>query len=516
MNERRDLITIMFGRGVQILTSLVSIRLLTSLLSTEEVGRIFILGSLTSFFALLLINPIGMYINRKTHDWYRNKTMQRNLYLFWLYLLAVILFAVFFLLLLKNTVGVGIEITWVWVLLVVIGHLLFNTANVTIITILNMLGRRIWFVAFTLLTIWVGLGAAFLFIITMSATAEYWVLGLVLGQAVIFFASYWYLTRRCLKNQLPAYEPLSVFANSIFKINSRMLNYLSDMTQSEPLITLRGNMISTVFHFAWPVAIAASLWWVHTQSYRFVLGHLGGLGALGLFAIGYGIAAKIMAVFESIFTQYYHPVFYKEISTADTEGKRISWNKFAAYLFPGALLMVVFIIACAPFLTKLLVAAEFQESARFILWGALAELARVLGSGFSMIAHAQMKTGWLILPAITGATLALGGVFLLSQWDPQTGTGIALVIAGFAMALHLACKLHRKIAFNLPWRRIFISIALSAPLLVGLLGFDTLNDHLTYARSFIVLALAGIYLLIAQYLMATHWLGSAEIKEVAP
>ena len=518
MNERRDLITIMFGRGAQIVTSLVSIRLLTSLLSTEEVGRVFILGSLTSFFALLLINPIGMYINRKTHDWYRNKTMQRNLSLFWLYLLVVVLFTSFVLLLFKSTVGVGIEIAWFWVLMVVIGRLLFNTANVTLTTILNMLGYRIWFVAFTLLTIWVGLGLTFLFITTRSATAEYWILGLILGQAVISFMSYWYLIRHCLKDPLRVYGRLSSSwaAKSIFQINPRLPNSPKNMPQSESLIVLRGNMISTVFHFAWPLAITAGLWWVHTQSYRFVLGHLGGLGALGLFVVGYGIAAKIMVAFESIFTQYYHPIFYKEISTADAEGKRISWNKFAAYLFPGALLVVMFIIACAPFLTKILVAAEFQDSARFILWGALAEFARVLGSGFSMIAHAQMKTTWLIPPAITGATSALGGVLLLAQWDSQTGTGIALVIAGFAAALHLAYKLHKKVAFSLPWRRIFISIALSAPLVVGLLAFNALNNHSSYIQSFIALAVAGVYLLIAQYMIATHWLGSTEIKEVAP
>ncbi len=228
---------------------------------------------------------------------------------------------------------------------------------------------------------------------------------------------------------------------------------------------------------------------------------------MGLFAVGYGIAASITAAFESVFDQYYFPIFYKEISTADLEGRRVSWNRFAAYLFPGTLLMAAFIIACAPYLVKLLVAQQFHEAQRFILWGGLAELARVLARGFSMMAHAEMKTTWLIPAGTTGAIVALGAGLTLAQWGPQTGIGIALTIAGFAMAVHLALRLHKEVAFNLPWRRIFISLALSTPLLVGLLMYvNPLIVQPSYTQSVVVLVVAGSYLVVAQYLMVTRWL----------
>ncbi len=269
-------------------------------------------------------------------------------------------------------------------------------------------------------------------------------------------------------------------------------------------------------HFAWPLAITSGLGWVQGQSYRFVLGHFGGLGALGLFAVGYGIAAAIMGAFYDIFILYYYPIFYKEISTADSEGKRLSWNKFAAYLFPAAILMAAFIIACAPYLAKLLVAAEFLDGGRFILWGALAQLAFVVGGNFQLIAHAEMKTTWLIPAGITGAIVAMGGVLALAQWDPQVGTGIALTIAGFAMAAHLAIRLHKKVAFNLPWRRIFISLAFSAPLLVSLLVYaNPIIGQPSYIQSIVVLVIAGSYLAATQYLMLTRWLDSVKTKSGA-
>ena len=491
MHERGDFIVIMLGRGLQALTAVVAIRLMTSLLSPEEAGRYYILITLTTFFALFLINPMGMYINRKTHDWHRNRTMQSNLYLYWLYLLVIAFFALFVLLLLRSTIGLGMEITWLWLLAVIAGSLLFNTGNVTITTILNMLGNRIGFVVFTLLTMWVGMGLAVLFTTKIAGNAEYWLFGAILGQLVIFLVAYGYLTRE--------------------------LNNAKDGPHSKPVGIPQWETLLPVLRFAWPVAITAGAGWVQMQSYRFVLGHFGGLGELGLFAVGYGIGASFMlGAFFTIFLQYYYPIFYGEISTADREGRRASWDKFAAYLFPAALLMAAFAIACAPYLTKLMVAAEFQDCGRFILWGVLAHFAFVVGSSFSMIAHAEMRTIWLIGPAVTGAILALVGILLLSRWNPQTGTGIALTAAGFAMSAYLAVRLHREIAFSFPWRRIFISIALSAPLLAGLIGgLNRLYDPPTYLQSIIVLSVAGIYLLIGQSLVATHWLGKAQTEKVA-
>jgi O-antigen/teichoic acid export membrane protein len=485
--ERRHLITIMLGRGLQAVTGVVAIRLLTSFLPPEEAGRCFILLSLSDFFALFLISPMGNYINRKTHEWHRNGTIQNNLHLYWLYLLGVALFAFFFLLLLESTVGLGIDITWLWLLALVAGGLLFNTANVTVTTILNMLGNRIWFVIFTLLTLWVGLGLSFFFTSKINTQAEYWLAGVILAQFLIFFLSYRYLTRSLNRSR-------------------------NEPRPGLPSIPKFSTMLPP-FHFAWPLAIVAGLSWVQSQSYRFVLGHFGGLEALGLFAVGYGIAASITIVFESIFDQYYFPIFYKEVSTADLEGRKTSWNRFAAYLFPGALVMTAFIIACAPYLIKLLVAPQFHEAGRFILWGGLAELTRLLARGFSMMAHAEMKTTWLIPASITGAIVALGGVLALAQWDPQGGTGIALTVAGFAMLLHLAIRLHKEVAFNLPWRRIFISIALSAPLLVVLLVYvNPLIGQPTYVQAIMVLVIAGSYLAAVQYLMATRWINSVKIK----
>ncbi|MFC1952558.1 hypothetical protein ACFLWR_00305 [Chloroflexota bacterium] len=457
---------------------------MTALLSAEEVGRYYIMLSLTSFFALLLVGPMGHYVNRKLLVWQQYGTIMRNLPLYWIYLVGCTTVAFLILLPIKVFAGINIEISWFWIMIIVAGNILCNTANLTITTTLNLLGNRIWYFTFTLLTLWGGLGLSALFIYRIGAKAEYWLLGLIISQFAVFVLAYWYLARSSdlLKN------------DTTLKFTRKLKTLPKIETLLPPL------------QFAWPLSIVAGLSWVQTQSYRFVLSHFGGLEVLGLFAVGYGLATAIMAAFQQVFNIYYGPIFYKAISSQNSEQRRVSWNKMAAYLFPGAIIMTSFIIACAPYLTRLLVTTEFLDSAQFLLWGALTQLAFVVGSNMQLIAHAEMKTTWLIPSGITGAIVALTCILVLVQWDPQLGTGIGLTAAGFTVVVHLAIQLHKQVPYQLPWKRLFISLAFSTPLLIILLLYiNPLISKPSYAQSIIIITFAGVYFLIVQYLLATRW-----------
>ena len=69
-----------------------------------------------------------------------------------------------------------------------------------------------------------------------------------------------------------------------------------------------------LFHFAWPVAISVGFNWLQTQGYRFLMADTLGLVDLGLFVVGYGISAGLIAAFESVLTTYFQPKFYKNVS----------------------------------------------------------------------------------------------------------------------------------------------------------------------------------------------------------
>src|SRR5574340_542388 len=67
--DGRRMAVILFGRAAQFLLALAMMRVATTLLSPEEMGRMSLVTTTTAFFALFLINPVGMFINRRLHAW---------------------------------------------------------------------------------------------------------------------------------------------------------------------------------------------------------------------------------------------------------------------------------------------------------------------------------------------------------------------------------------------------------------------------------------------------------------
>src|SRR5580698_3094950 len=66
---RKQFVGIFVGRGAQFLLALATVRVGTTLLSPAEMGRVSLVVTTTGFFIFLLVNPVGMFINRRLHSW---------------------------------------------------------------------------------------------------------------------------------------------------------------------------------------------------------------------------------------------------------------------------------------------------------------------------------------------------------------------------------------------------------------------------------------------------------------
>ena len=69
--------------------ALAMMRVATMLLSPEEMGKISLVLTTTAFFALFLVNPVGMFINRRIHAWKANGAARYYLTRYASYLLLV-------------------------------------------------------------------------------------------------------------------------------------------------------------------------------------------------------------------------------------------------------------------------------------------------------------------------------------------------------------------------------------------------------------------------------------------
>ena len=465
------MILIIFGRAAQFVLLLLVMRVATSYLPPDEMGRLSLITAATAFFALFLVNPVGMFINRRFHSWDALGHAKYYLKLHWLYLLVVSLVAAASLAALNRIHAFGFQFNTAWLLVLVCGSLLFNTINQTAIPSLNLLELRGRFITLTLATIGASLVSSFLLVSVFLPTAEFWLLGLLIGQ-------------------------------SLFAVIGVKLFF--DKLQPESPVQMPSRAhLKLLFHFAWPVAISVGFNWLQTQGYRFLVADSLGLAALGLFVAGYGISAGLMAAFESVLATYFQPKFYKRVSNNDRADQSVAWNKYAGAILPSLMLVTFLLVGLAPELTRFMVGPAYQSASQFVVWGVLAEGARVLAGVYSMSAHAKMKTRLLLLPNLLGAVICIALIWALTPAMGAHGVGLALSLAGLGMVVAMHFLMNVALEMKLPYRLVLKGAAMGATLFsIAAAGRWALGgtDSLTSA-SFLIVGTGLVFLPMFYWLL---------------
>lgn len=410
---------------MQFLLALATLRVATTLLTPEEMGKVSLVLTTIAFFAMFLVNPVGMFINRRLHAWQANGTARAYLERYTGYLVVVAIIAAITLPLVDMTGWVNFGIPQAWLIALVCGSLIFNTINQTSIPSLNMLGETRGFVVLSVATLAASFACAVALVETVQTTAQYWVMGLLLGQVLLAV------------------------------VGTQMLFAKLDRhggATSSPAIN--GRHLQVLFEFAWPVALAAGLGWVQSQGYRYIMESHLGMAQLGLFVAGYSISAGMIAGFESILTTYFQPRLYRDANKGHPAEQAQAWRRYASAVIPSLILTVALIVLLAPELTRIFLGESFQEAASFVVWGALAEAARVLAGVYSLIAHVYMRTRWLIVPTAVGAALSIVLCALLIPQLGAKGAGIALAVAGFIVVVLLHVLLGHRAGGGVPLRAI--------------------------------------------------------------
>lgn len=466
------LITIIVGRAAQFLIALITLRVATTLLSPEEMGKVALVATTTAFFALLLINPVGMFINRRLHAWQASGHGVGYLVRYAGYIALVATIAAISLPLFVMTGLISFGIPTVWLIALVCGSVIFNTVNQTTIPCLNLLGDSRRFILLTVATLIASFVAAVTLVLTVQRTAEYWMLGILLGQALLALVG-----TRDLFAQLGR-SNLASIQQPIHRQHFRSL-----------------------FAFSWPVAIAAGLGWVQAQGYRYLMVDDLGLAQVGLFVAGYGLSAGIIAGFESVLTTYFQPRLYRDANAATPQLQTEAWRRYAAAVIPSLVLTVGLLIALAPDLTRLLLGQRFQGAASFVIWGALAEAARVLASVYSLIAHVHMRTRWLIWPNVVGAVISIVACALLMPIFGAHGAGLGLVCSGFIAVIHLHTIILKKIDGGISPRTIIRTAAILFLLLALVLGIRHCTPSNNWLSLAILISTSSAAFLIGQYIL---------------
>jgi O-antigen/teichoic acid export membrane protein len=467
------MIIVTFGRIGQIFLTFLTVRIATTILPPDEMARIFLISSAVTFFAATLINPVGMFINRRLYAWNLTGKVRRYVNYFWLYLLVVSFIAAGLMIILVGANLLTFHTGLVWLLFLIFGSLMISTMNLTIIPGLNLLGYQAWFAYLTLATTAMSLVMAVLMVMLVKPGAEYWMVGLLLGQLLIGLVG------------------VKVFYKRI----------KSPASEEEPEIGVKRNHVKLLWKFAYPILIGAVLIWTQTQSYRFFMERSLGLVEVGLFVAGYGISAAILAAFESVFTTYFQPIFYRDISREDIAEQGRAWTNYAGAILPSLLLVGFFVIATAPELTKLMLGSAYRDSSQFVVWGVIAELARVSSGVYGMVAHARMNTKLLLLPSIIGVIVSITMILWLMPKYGAVGVGVALALAGISVFVATYLATRTELITTLPYRTLVKGLVVG----VLLVAVDTMVRRIMGKEGMVfallLLGFSAIIFLSTQYWM---------------
>lgn len=391
----KTLLVILIGRIFQIIATLVTIKLITYFLSSEEVAILFLITAITSYFGLGFINPVGQYINRRIHSWQNNKTIVQNFKIYNYYVLLVSFLALILVVCFKDMANIVTPISSTNLAILVMFGIYFNTWANTIIPTLNMLNFRISFAVFTNLVLILGIALSFLLINLFTKNAYWWFVGQTLAQ-LVFSIIAWYFLKQKLQEEQPETQT-KMFSSQ--KINKTIL--------------------SKIFYYSFPLALSTIFMWLQNEGFRFPVEKLCGLHYLGVLSIGFVISQKVCYAIESIVQQIFYPVFYKNINSSNKEMRMNAWRNLFQTTLPIYLYTFFFFLAISPILIIVLSNNTFPDILTYLIIGLAIQFFRMMTNIFSNIAHSEMKTTTLIIPYMFGSIIGIILIYISNNFFKQ-------------------------------------------------------------------------------------------------
>lgn len=467
IKKHQHLILISAGRAIQMLLMFFTYRLLSKFFSVEDMGGYYFLLSLAGAYGLIFANPLGMYANRKVHEWKNAGILNRCLKNLMLAYGVGSIFTIPFLFLFKEKLT-NVNLSLGNVVAILIFYIFSNTIQSTFIPLLNLLGESTHFVIWTLITSFIGIILSVGLVKLLAPDPMFWLFGQSLSFA--FFAFIGFLL---IKKKFP------------------------DRGQWE--LPKENLDLKSIFNFALPIVFTNIFVWSMAQSFRFFLKNNVNPTILGEMTFGLGMATSISVAVEYLFQQLFFPNFYKEMSV-DKHSRAEAWNHLFNKLAPAYIVLSMYLIGISPFMMRVLADIKFINAGKFLALGALIEFLRMTASLFNLAMHAEMKTNKAFVPYFVGGGLTLLGVIYISIHPQLVGLTPLVLGGGYFISMIFLFKSSKrimkiKIDFKMLTRFIFISLIFLIPLF-----FKSLNQSLFISIEFcFVFGVFLLYLFYRQY-----------------
>ncbi len=462
----KELAILVMGRGAQILIMLFAIKLSTALLNPSEMGNLYLILTIYSFFGFFFMNPIGQYVNRKTHEWHQNGVLLNKLFNYNYYILSASILS-FFVVVILYSFGIANSMNYTLLIIFIPLYVFFNTWNQTIIPMINMLEYRTAFTVLTILTLLLALFTSYFMVDKFEKNGLLWFSGQIVGLGMMAIIAFVFFMKK-VNNTFS----ISVAHSSVTKTN-----------------------LKHIVSFALPLSIAVLFLWMQNQSYRLIIEKYIGAEFLGYFGVGMAIAIAISSSFETIVMQFLYPKIYKQMN--DEVQFKIIFSNIINLILPIYFFLAIFVSFTAMYLTIILVDIKYTSSFIFVIFGIWVEFFRMSSNLISTIAHSKMQTKTLIIPYAIGGIFVAVGTYLVSQNQHYALLiPIVLIVGGFLTFWQMFRKMNTLINFDLKIEN-FIHILLYS----FAFGIVTLlyDYSISFCASIAIVLVFGLYFLFVLY-----------------
>jgi O-antigen/teichoic acid export membrane protein len=434
--SRADFLTVLIGRLFQIVIMMVTLRVLTTLLSPEEMGSIYIFTSIYTFFILAFISPFGKYINKHTHAWHESGVLLSNLSIYYIYLLIIACLSVligYYFSQFDIVSGISLSVY----LLLLFSFILFISFNQTVIPLLNMLYYRISFTFLATCTFLGILVFGYLFVILFGESAQNWLFGMAFSNALFGIIGY------------------IVLKNRVSEKSNNLLVIFKKITK---------NNLKKILNFTIPLAVAIVFMWLQNSGYRIIIEKNIGLDFLGFFGVGMMVSIQISSVIESIVMQYLHPIYYKDITNTTLNKRKEAIDRLINTVLPIYFMLALFLTFLSKHILEILVDEKYYGAYIFMAFGVWVEFFRMSTNLFENISQSEMNTKKIIYPYIVGGITTITLIYFSSfELEYRLLLPLSLVLGGLVTVIAMFFSMKKLINFYISYKLLLVSFLMSIP-----------------------------------------------------
>ena len=391
---------------------------MTSIFNPSQMGDYYLVIAFMSFISLFILNPIGIYVNRNTIVWGKDKSLGSRLksLSFKIYPILILLFSLIYFIANKY-----FEITksFSWdIFLIIILVLLFKTNSETYASCLNILNKRKVFIysqIFTpLLTLIFFLGL----IMILPIKINIWFYALVIANGAIFIYLFKFL--------------------SAFNFN--------DTYQWT---------IKNIFSFSSPLIISNLFMWFVFEGYRFLLEPKVNVIQFGLFVVGFGLSAQIVSSLDSIYTQYMGPFLTNWMTKKEEILRHRKIDDYIVFTFSIYTTGLIMGLIFSSFLFDILIDKKFEKGLIFFEAGLFFEFFKSTTNQLKNIGYSENNNNYTFIGYLLGSIILISLSYLTNHPFQHL-----LVISSFFVLFSTMILMNKLVRTPRIYIFIFISISL--------------------------------------------------------